>query len=371
MLAVETIRAAQNNELGAIAEVFEATEPTIQRLAGRASQRMGQSGYARYAEEFAQVGRTTLWEALGRFAGSNESEFFGFVIKTIESALYDAVRSEKNGGAGIDKDAVWVFHQMLAKADGDPYRAAKLAQTEPKPGDRLSADRADAARLAYQGAAALDAPLPQMAGTLADTLTDEVDAHWAALEVLPKVGHGAALEALAVLERYAGITVQRSTPRMFAANLPTLVDLLEETVVVPREASARRYVLDAMAILRSAVSTAGEGDLIEELRGEADERADERAAKVTKVHAVLGKLGALQRDVLMMSYGIGGASCYGAGKDGDTAGLAEALGKTVQQITDARRKARQAFAKGYAALHGIARAAVLLDAFAAMNRKRG
>jgi RNA polymerase sigma factor (sigma-70 family) len=369
MITITTIRAAQNNDMAAIAEVVEATEPTITRLAGKAAQRMNGS-FADYREEFAQVGRAVMWEALKRFAGETEAEFFGFTIKTVESALYDAVRSEKNGGAGIDKDAVWVFSTMLAKADGDPYKAAKLAQTEPPKGDRLSADRADAARLAYQGAASLDAPVhgDADAPTLAETIVSTYEIE-AVPVVRPKVGLGAAVEALRVVIRYTPLRL--SLAGLSMDDLPDLVPALEESVTLPRDEMQRRYVLDAFAILRSAVSTATDGDLVEELRDVADDRQDERAEKHGRVALALGKLGALQRDVICHSFGIGDVTCFGYGTDGDASGLAELLGKTQVQITDARRKAYRAFAKAYASLHSAERAAELEAAFAGTRRVKG
>jgi hypothetical protein len=365
MLSVDTIRAAQDNDFAATAEVITATEPTIQRLASKAAQRMGQHRYADYRDEFAQVGRAAMWEALARFAGETEAEFFGFTIKTVESALYDAVRSEKNGGAGIDKDAVWIFSQMLVKADGDPFKAAELAQTEPKAGDRLSADRAHAARLAYAGAASLDAPTGNDSETLGDTLAAQDVTPG---EVQPKVGTGAALEALAVLQWHSSAyAVLNALPKA-----PEDVDRIEDAVTLPREADARRHVLDACAILRSYVSTAADGDLVEELRDVSDERRDERAEKHAKVNAAVDSIAGLRGDVLRYSFGLAGFQCYGHGNDGDASGLAEHLGKTQIQITDSRRKAYASFAKNYAAMHSAERAADLMAGFAASRRvKRG
>jgi hypothetical protein len=364
MLAIATIRAAQDNDFAATAEVITATEPTVQRLAAKAAQRMGQHRFADYRDEFAQIGRATMWEALKRFAGETEAEFFGFVIKTVESALYDAVRSEKNGGAGIDKDAVWVYSQMLVKANGDPYRAAELAQTEPKAGDRLSADRAHAARLAYAGAASLDAPTGDGNETLADTLAAQDIVPGV---VQPKVGHGAALEALAVLQRYSSAyAVLNALPKA-----PEDVDSIEDAVTLPREASARRAVLDACAILRSYVSTAADGDLVDELRDVSDELRDERAEKHARVNAAVDAIAGLRGDVLRYSFGLGGFQCYGHGNDGDASGLAEHLGKTQIQITDSRRKAYASFAKNYAEMHSAERAAELLAGFAATRRVKG
>lgn len=362
MLSVDTITAAQNNDFAAVAELIKASDPTLYRLAGKAAQRMGQGQYSHYREEFAQAGRLAMWEALGRFNGGSETEWFGYLIKTVEAALFDAVRTEKNGGAGIDKDAVWIYSTMLAKADGDPYLAAKLAQTEPKAGDRLSADRADAARLAYHGSVSLDAPTGDDDGTLAETLVAPVTEGPA--EILPKVGRGAALEALSVLQRYSSAYQVLNALPVDADD----VDEIEDSVTLPRDPNERRYVLDACAILRSFVSTSQDGDLAADLRDVADERKDERADKHAKVNQAVDSIVGLRGDVLRHSFGLGGVQCFGYGIDGDTTGLAEYLGKTAVQITDSRRKAYASFAKNYAAMFTAERAAELAEGFASSRR---
>jgi hypothetical protein len=167
-----------------------------------------------------------------------------------------------------------------------------------------------------------------------------------------------------VLQRYSSAyQVLNALPRAAED-----VDAIEDAVTLPREASERRYVLDACAILRSYVSTAQDGDLAEELRNESDERSDERAEKHAKVNAAVDSIAGLRGDVLRYSFGLGGFQCYGHGNDGDAAGLAAHLGKTQVQITDSRRKAYASFAKNYAAMHSAERAADLMAGFAATRR---
>lgn len=348
MLSIDVIRAAQSNDMAAVTEVINATEPTVARLARKASARLNNGNLV---DEFSQAGRVAMWEALSRFTGDSEAEFFGFVIRTVESTLHNAVRDEKTGGAVVDKDAVWVYSTMLVKADGDPYLAEKLAQTEPKAGARLSADRAHAARLAYRGSVSLDAG-DEDGGTLADTLVAPQDE--TPDVVRPKVGRGAALEALSVLERYVTTPRDAQTRVALLAALenPTTADevaVIEDAVKVPSDPQKRRYVLDAVAILRSFVSTATEGEVADDLRDVADDRKDERAAKAHLVHTVLNSMGELARKVLCHSFGIDGATYYGTGKDGDTEGLAAELGRTTVQVTDTRKKATAAFVKRYVA----------------------
>jgi hypothetical protein len=161
-LTMDQVRAAQANDLSATTAVIEAAESRVQRLAEKAARRLydGRDTYMNAREEFEQVGRIAVWEALPRFVGDSVDVFYGFIYATVEAALLDAVRSERNSGA--DDSAIKVFASMLEMADGDVYLAEKLSQTVPPTGRRLSADRANAARLAWQGVHSLDTPSEKM-----------------------------------------------------------------------------------------------------------------------------------------------------------------------------------------------------------------
>ena len=379
MLTIDTIRAAQSadllaDRLTAQTAVIEATESRVTALAAKAAQRMAPHGGARaadYRDEFAQVGRVAVWEAIERFTDTSVDAFMRYVYSTVENRLKDAVRSERNGAAGADENAVKIFAAMLEAADGDVYEAAKLCQTIPPKGKRLSADRAEAARMAWQGAVSLDKATtsggPDSDGTLADTLShhdDDVDG-----EIRPKVGHGAALEALSVLRRYAGVRITPGTPGEFAANLPTLVALLDDVVRVPADPTERRYVLDAMNVLHSAVSTASERDVADDLRDARDDAYAESAEKHERVKSVLESMGAAQRDVLRHSFGIDGATDFGWGDGCDMDGLCAAVGLSYAQAKAYRGKARKSFAKRYVAAVGLVNPglAAVLEAAAAAN----
>ncbi|QAY26959.1 DNA binding protein [Streptomyces phage Shawty] len=372
MLTIDTIRAAQSadvlaDRLSAQAEVIEATESRIAALAGKAAQRMAPHGGARaadYRDEFAQVGRVAVWEALSRFTDDNVESFMRYVYTTVETTLKDAVRSERNGNAGADENAVKVFASMLELADGDVYEAAKLAQVIPPKGKRLSKDRAEAARLAWQGAVSLDKVTsatdnPDADGSLSDILAvsdDEIDG-----EIRPKVGHGAALEALKVLGRYAGVRITPGNLADFAAELPELVATLDDVVTLPRDAEERRYVLDAMNVLHSAVSTATEGALADDLRDARDAAFAESAEKHARVTDCVESLGAAQRDVIKHSFGLGGVTDFGWGDGCDMDGICEALGMTVQNVKGNRAKGRKAFAKRYVSAVRLTGAEALAD----------
>jgi RNA polymerase sigma factor (sigma-70 family) len=372
MLSFETIKAAQSNDLAAVTEVIEATESRVKMLADKAARRMAPHGgalLANYREEFAQVGRIAVWELLDRFTDTTAEGFMRLAYTTVERTLLDAVRAERNGG--VDENAMKTFAAMIEAADGDMYEAAKLAQVLPPKGRRLSAERAEAARLAFQGNLSIDRATGVNDGgqsgtaTIADTLSvtdEEPDG-----ELRPKVGHGAALEALSVLERYTGAVVGRMTPGEFAANLPALVESLEDVVRVPSDPTTRRYVLDAMAVLRSAVSTATEGALVDELKDVSDDRRAESAEKHDRVNTCLDSMGGAQRDVLRHSFGIGDATDFGWGDGCDMDGLCEALGMTYVNAKAHRAKGRKAFAKRYVAAVGIDKPALaaVLEAAAA------
>lgn len=175
-LTMDQVRAAQANDLAATAAVVEATESRVKRLAEKAARRMSNGGdtYMNAREEFEQVGRIAVWESLPRFTGDSVDVFMGFIYATAEAALLDAVREERHGGAGVDPDAMKIFASMLEMADGDVYLAEKLSQTVPPKGRRLSADRANAARMAWQGSASLDAPTMSPDGLRRTTNTPPV-----------------------------------------------------------------------------------------------------------------------------------------------------------------------------------------------------
>jgi DNA-directed RNA polymerase specialized sigma24 family protein len=181
-LTIDTVREAQDSGLTATTAVIKATESRITTLADKAARRLAPAGGDRYRDhrdEFEQVGRVAVWESLSRFRGETVDSFFAFMYATVERTLLDAVRDARYGNAGVDKDAIKVFMSMLERADGDHALAEKFAQSVPPKGQRLSADRANAARLAFEGSHSLDAPLPTEDptasdfGTYADALSYE------------------------------------------------------------------------------------------------------------------------------------------------------------------------------------------------------
>lgn len=385
MLTVETIAAAKANDLTAISSVLAETEGRVRSLADKFARRMAPHGGARFAdyrEEFTQIGRVAVWESLSRQTETGVDSFFAFIYRTVECTLQDAVRAERSNGA--DADALKVFAAMLDAAEGDVYEAEKLAQTLPPKGRRLSADRAQAARMAWQGALALDAPTnagvrsadaeaikwidpPALANLLATS--DELPA-----ELRPKVGHGAVVEAVNVLARYVpaprceyerdALLECLELARINLHNADN-VDALEELITLPRDPQVRRYVLDALRIIRSSVSTATDGELPEELCNADDSSHADSKARHERVRAVLASMGVGQRDVLVHSFGIGDGMCFGWGDSGDLEGLAAYLLVTPKMAKDRRGKARRSFAARYVAVLRTEGADAQADALAA------
>lgn len=167
-LTLEVIRDAQSNDLGAVHEVIEATEGRIRALAAK----FGRSHDQR--DEFEQVGRVAVWEAIGRFNGDTLDSFFAFMHRTAETTMKDAVRTENNQGAtGADHNALKLFALMVGEAGGDLDVAERLCSTLPPKGTRLSSARAHAARMAWDGPLSLDMPNGENGASFADMIASE------------------------------------------------------------------------------------------------------------------------------------------------------------------------------------------------------
>lgn len=169
-LTMDQIRAAADKDIDATAAVSAATESRVVNLARKAA--LGDPGtdrHAEYVEEFSQVGRIVVWESVSRFKGDNVHSFFAFICTTVEAALKDAAREAAFPGAPTD--ALKTLMSMMGRAYGDAHLAAKLAQTVPPAGKRLSADLAEAARVSYMASASLSVPSPY--GEWSDMFTSD------------------------------------------------------------------------------------------------------------------------------------------------------------------------------------------------------
>ncbi|MCX4554181.1 sigma factor [Streptomyces sp. NBC_01500] len=185
-LTLALIVDAQSNGLEGTSAVLEAMTGRIEKLADAAARRMSSNGYKfeDYREDFRQDAAVAMFEALPRFNGDSVDVFYGFMWGTIENALKDKVREARNQGA--DEDALKVFASMLERADGDLFLAEKFAQTVPPKGRRLSADRAQAARMSWQGIVSLETPQVRITGISAGSGSQgEFEASYSYAENLP------------------------------------------------------------------------------------------------------------------------------------------------------------------------------------------
>lgn len=86
----------------------------------------------------------------------------------------------------------------------------------------------------------------------------------------------------------------------------------------------------------------------EDLLTSDDYTREEARVKREVVRGILDVMGATQSEVLRHSFGIGGAECFGYGRDDNRdEELGEFLGITTRQVQDARNKGFRAFAKRY------------------------
>jgi hypothetical protein len=171
-ISAAQVLAAQSGDIPAISAIVAATDPIIGKLAWETARKVGNGAQhvATLADEFESVARCAVWELVSRYdvAKSRESNFLTYAHSRLQGAISDSLYATQNSGA--DTDAVRVFAQCLKIAGGDAALAERLCQTLPEAGRRLGADRANAARLAYQGLRSLDEPAAGEGGTVGDSL---------------------------------------------------------------------------------------------------------------------------------------------------------------------------------------------------------
>ncbi|MDO0926804.1 sigma factor [Streptomyces sp. TG1A-8] len=170
-LTAQQIAAAQNNDLTAVTAVIEATEERVIQLARRYATTGGRTD-ADLMNDLAQVGRVAVWEGLSRFTGSSVAEFFTFMDRTVSGKLSDERKTVTR--QGVSRSIAAEFEKALSMAAGDPYEAERLCTlTEVMGTKRMTAETAYAARISWQGAEYLDAPVGENENaTVADTLTN-------------------------------------------------------------------------------------------------------------------------------------------------------------------------------------------------------
>ncbi|MFE4367964.1 MULTISPECIES: sigma factor [unclassified Streptomyces] len=163
-LTPELIADAQNNDMNAITVVIREMEPRMTQIANRV-------GTPNNHDDLMQDGRMALWAALPRFTGGSVDNFHAFMYRTIEGTMYETAREERNAGAtGADRDAMKLFTAYVREYGDDLDVIEQMVQTDPGPGKRLSATRAHAARMAWEGSVSLDMPNGEEGASLADVL---------------------------------------------------------------------------------------------------------------------------------------------------------------------------------------------------------
>lgn len=334
-ITIETIRAAQNHDLDAVSAVAAATEPRVLYYAREAAR-----GDAALADDLAQDGRLAVWSGLDRFSGDTVGEFFSYVNTTLRGTVSN--HRQSYGREGVTRAATERFEAAVSIAKGDTAVAERIVQDAEVMGGQfrtLSADLARSARLAYQGASSVDA-------------AHEVESTYGVPEedaavVRPRVGRGAVVIAARTLadhltvpadshERVTLLGAMTALSRGEAAE--HAVSALEDAVRVPRGSAERKAVLGALGILRSAVSTATDGELPEDLMQPGDTAADARAVTVGRVRRVLKMLSEQRRVVLSALTGVSPVPQYE-----DDASLSADYGWAVKAIKVARYNGKRQF----------------------------
>ncbi|WP_431980814.1 sigma-70 family RNA polymerase sigma factor [Streptomyces qinglanensis] len=174
MFSPSLIRAAQNGDQEATAQVLEGLEGMVYRLA---EQRMAHTpglaaGYGDKLDDFRQEGRVAALEALHRYDPDGPAKFSTYAYTRIKGAIWDG--STGRSGPAVSADAVMTFKKCMGIVGGDMEAAEYLVTVLPSRHHRLSAGAAHMVRLALEGTESLDAPDPtsREGGPVGEALAD-------------------------------------------------------------------------------------------------------------------------------------------------------------------------------------------------------
>ncbi|MGK5728200.1 sigma-70 family RNA polymerase sigma factor [Streptomyces sp. URMC 124] len=173
MLHAALIRAAQNGDADAKAQVIEGLEGMIYRLAEKRMVHTPDksSGYGDKLEDLRQEGRVAVLEALASYDPEGGAKFSTYAHHRIQGAIWDGANTR--GTTSISADAVATFKACLGIVGADWEAAEYLVTVLPGPGHRLSPAAAHLVRLAMEGAESLDAPVAgEETILLGETLVD-------------------------------------------------------------------------------------------------------------------------------------------------------------------------------------------------------
>lgn len=395
-----TLAAAKGGDRDAGASILDSLEARFRRLAMRtATQAISdeKAGLrAAYVEDFIQDAHLVAWECLLKCEDTTLDGFYAYAYATAERELAAAARDMKNG-TNDDPDGKKLFGLLVkhfrdldarqTMREGD-YQTLAESAAQDLPflnsfkggayGGRrgsLSADRAHAARLAYQGTTSLDLPLSlavpgasvntTLAEMLPGTAIVEDDADTAQHGYRPILWTQAvnALETnLAVprdadtrdavftaLDRFRAGTVTEEDLALME-ELPCRSDEVGTAVAMLRAVNEQRDETPmASTAQRSADAALGRGSIALTAQRTIMEQATEDAVKRALIRRVVGMLGSAQAYVLAATFGF-------MGKFKDDHALARAMNRAGFDAMDAvkvarnRNKAKAAFAKKWADL---------------------
>ncbi|MGG7570353.1 sigma-70 family RNA polymerase sigma factor [Streptomyces sirii] len=152
------IRAAQNGDQAATAEILESLEGLVYRLAERRVSRSTgiTAGYGDALDDLRQEGRVAALEALHRYDPDGGARFSTYAHARIKGAMSDSANARS--GPTISPSAVATFKGCLGVVGGDMEAAEYLATVLPSSHHRLSAETAHMVRQALEDAESLDGP---------------------------------------------------------------------------------------------------------------------------------------------------------------------------------------------------------------------
>jgi RNA polymerase sigma factor (sigma-70 family) len=148
-----------------VSAVVEATEERVMQLARRYATTAGRCDHE-LTEDLAQIGRITVWQAIGKFQGSSVAEFFSYVNTLLNGRLSDERKTATR--QGVSRAIAANFESALVKANGDPFEAERICVSAERMGSLppMSPETAYAARISWQGSAYLDAPVQSADGAM-------------------------------------------------------------------------------------------------------------------------------------------------------------------------------------------------------------
>ena len=356
-VTVAQIRAAQADISGYAAnDLIRDLEPRLAEHAAKAAGRMGTGNYALFLDEFMQVARIHALDCIARFDAETVEEFYRFLSRSVSEGLRDAVAEERYGDRGVGRVAMWTFGKMVELAEGDVFKAEKLAQTEPEKGFRMSPERAQAAREAWMGTASLDIA-PNGGQTWGDVLTAAADDHNVDEGASPVYGVELIRFAAEALEPHTVLPADETARHAVQGALASVrlgsvsgedINTLSEAVRVPADDAQRRAVTEAFNLLAAAARAAHLAPVPSDDYAAPSEKGVGVGARMEKrydvVREVLASLSPSMRVPMELWFGITGDQPVSR-----TVDLAEMLGKSVPATQKGLSAGKKKFAELYSA----------------------